>query len=741
MAAANAILVQLADVYREQLEALLMEFDTAWDKNRLAVEMKKLAKNSPLRLPALIEMIKIDLEKRWQTGQRLTVESYLKGFPELGTRDTVSPDLLQAEYEVRRQFGAGAELSDFAKRFPKRVDELRQLLEQTGASKKPGFSEKPGFSSPEPAQRRPDTIPPSPSTQSLPPTGATPVGLPEQFGHYRICKRLGQGGMGTVYLAHDTKLDRPVALKVPHFTSDDGPDILERFAREARAIATLSHPNICPVYEFDQINGIHYLAMEFIEGRPLSDYVQKDKPAPHRRVAAVVRKLALALEEAHQRKVIHRDLKPSNIMMNQRNEPVIMDFGLARRSRTIDARLTRNGDLLGTPAYMPPEQVKGDTQAMGPRSDIYSLGVILYELLTGRLPFDGQGMEVIGQVLTQEPEPPSKHRPDLDPKLDAICRKAMAKNPDDRYATMTELATALMAYLQPQSQPVATKKRVKNIAKPERKKADATVLSQTSFNVPLGVSVTPQGSARRPRDRRWLWIAAPAAAALVILGIVILIRTKDGNIKVKVNDPNAVVQVDGKQVHPDKPTPPPNKEAPPPNPLPTANPDPQPEPKPQPKPEPKPVQPPAADVWAQAKWARLTVSAKKPCFDKVDPVKVPKREGKDFKASSDKFLSAILTKPIGVGDSSLGSDGDGGMELTIYFPREAVDVWPKDNAPLKDANVWGSEFIRSRGKFLEFNLLLNGEPDASGIFNGKASGILAGGTTFQDAEFELKVLK
>ncbi len=360
--------------------------------------------------------------------------------------------------------------------------------------------------------------------------------------------------MGTVYLAHDTKLDRPVALKVPHFTSNDGPDILERFAREARAIATLSHPNICQVHEFDQVNGIHYLAMEYIEGKPLSDYVQKDKPASQRQVAAVVRKLALALEEAHQHKVIHRDLKPANIMMNQRNEPVIMDFGLARRSSTIDAQLTRNGDLLGTPAYMPPEQVKGDTQAMGPRSDIYSLGVILYELLTGRLPFDGPGLEVVGQVLTQEPEPPSTHRPDLDPKLDAICRKAMAKQPDDRDATMSELATALLAYLQPQSQPAATKQRKGNVPKQEPKQAVATVLSQTSFNVPLDVSVAPTGSARRPGHRRWLWIAAPAAAAaLLILGIVIWIRTKDGKIKVKVDDPNAVVQVNGTVFHPEKP--------------------------------------------------------------------------------------------------------------------------------------------------------------------------------------------
>ena len=139
--------------------------------------------------------------------------------------------------------------------------------------------------------------------------------------------------MGAVYLAHDTQLDRRVALKVPHFTPGDGPEVLDRFYREAKAAATLDHPNLCPVYDVGQIDGVHYLTMPYIEGKPLSEAIDPDRPTPPRQAAAVVRKLALALAEAHRRGVIHRDLKPSNIMASRHRELVIMDFGLARRDR------------------------------------------------------------------------------------------------------------------------------------------------------------------------------------------------------------------------------------------------------------------------------------------------------------------------------------------------------------------------------------------------------------------------
>ncbi len=258
--------------------------------------------------------------------------------------------------------------------------------------------------------------------------------------------------MGTVFLAMDTQLEREVALKIPQFESDDDHELLERFYREARAAATLNHPNLCPVHDVGEVDGIHYLTMAFIEGRSLSDLVRPGEPLAADEAVAIVQKLALGMAEAHEKGIVHRDLKPSNISMNQRGEPVVMDFGLARRNNSDDARLTKSGAVIGTPAYMPPEQIKGDFDAIGPCCDIYSLGVILYELLTGEIPFDGPIAAVLGQVLTQEPPPPSKFRPDLDPRLEVICLKMMAKQIEDRYGSMREAATALSDFLKNKGQ-------------------------------------------------------------------------------------------------------------------------------------------------------------------------------------------------------------------------------------------------------------------------------------------------
>src|SRR5260370_6246500 len=213
--------------------------------------------------------------------------------------------------------------------------------------------------------------------------------LPEQFGRYRILRKLGQGGMGTVYLAHDSQLQRRVALKVPHIDADAGPGVLQRFYREARSAATLNHPNICPVYDVGAHDDIPFLTMAYVEGQTLAAMIEDGQPLPERAAIRIASTLAQALYEAHSRGVIHRDLKPANVMMNPRNEPVVMDFGLARQANRGAARQTGAGAVIGTPAYMPPEQVRGEVDAMGPGCDIYSLGVILYQPLTGRVPFEG----------------------------------------------------------------------------------------------------------------------------------------------------------------------------------------------------------------------------------------------------------------------------------------------------------------------------------------------------------------
>jgi serine/threonine protein kinase len=273
-----------------------------------------------------------------------------------------------------------------------------------------------------------------------------PVSLPENLGRYRIVKPLGQGGMGAVYLAQDTELDRQVALKIPRITAQDGSGVLDRFYREARAAATLRHPNICPVFDIGESDGVPYLTMAYIEGKSLAQFV-RTKPLTQRQAATLVRKIALGLQEAHQRGVIHRDLKPANVMIDMRGEPIVMDFGLARRTGQNETRLTRDGSAIGTPAYMPPEQISTTTENMGPRCDIYSLGVMLYELLTGRLPFTGDAMAMLAQILTDDPPRPTSLQPDIDPALEGICLKAMAKKPEDRYASMGELAADLLEYL------------------------------------------------------------------------------------------------------------------------------------------------------------------------------------------------------------------------------------------------------------------------------------------------------
>jgi serine/threonine protein kinase len=264
----------------------------------------------------------------------------------------------------------------------------------------------------------------------------------DTFGRYQIVRLLGKGAMGAVYLAYDAQLQRHVALKTP--TLEGSPQMVGRFFREARAAAQLRSPYICPVHDVGQIGAIYYLSMAFIDGRPLSRVIAESNPGDGPDVAALAQKIARGMHKAHEQGIIHRDLKPDNIMVDTDGEPVIMDFGLARRVDD-DVRLTAAGRILGTPAYMSPEQVEGNPEKIGPGSDIYSLGVILYEMLTGRLPFRGSFTAVLRQVVGQEPPRPSAVNPALGEgsTLERICLRLLAKSPADRHASMAEVVQAL----------------------------------------------------------------------------------------------------------------------------------------------------------------------------------------------------------------------------------------------------------------------------------------------------------
>ncbi|OAI52211.1 hypothetical protein AYO47_06450 [Planctomyces sp. SCGC AG-212-M04] len=261
--------------------------------------------------------------------------------------------------------------------------------------------------------------------------------------------------MGDVYLAHDTQLSRKVALKVPKLIGADADELLERFYREAHLAATVRNPYLCPVYDVGEIGGIHYIAMAFIEGKPLSEIIKSSGKQKQRAALILVRKVAVALQEAHSAGIIHRDLKPANIMIDTRGEPVVMDFGLAFQADEDRARLTESGTILGSPAYMSPEQLDGSrkiTQA----SDQFSLGVVLYEMLTGELPFRGSISAIANQIVNGAPPSPSRLRPDLDPKIEQLCLKLLAKKPAARFPSMQDVAQSVATALKSESAPAQT---------------------------------------------------------------------------------------------------------------------------------------------------------------------------------------------------------------------------------------------------------------------------------------------
>jgi predicted Ser/Thr protein kinase len=301
------------------------------------------------------------------------------------------------------------------------------------------------------------------------------LALPCRFGDYELLEELGRGGMGVVYRARQVSLQREVAIKMILRGSLASRADLDRFRVEAEAAAKLDHPGIVPVYEVGDVEGRAYFSMKYIEGTTLAERLAEG-PLPPREAARILLEVSRAIHFAHEQGVLHRDLKPSNILLDRRGNAHVTDFGLAKQSGDA-ASLTRTGAVLGTPAYMAPEQAAGARGQVGPHSDVYSLGVILYAMLTGRPPFQAASpVDTVLMVLEQDPVPPRMLNPKADRDLEMIALRCLQKPTDLRYATAAALADDFQAYLNGESISAASGQFLQVIARWLRETHHAVVL-------------------------------------------------------------------------------------------------------------------------------------------------------------------------------------------------------------------------------------------------------------------------
>jgi tetratricopeptide (TPR) repeat protein len=395
---------------------------------------------------------------RWKAGDTVRVEDYLAAHPGLADDANALLELIFQEVLLREERGEVPQLEEYVDRFPSVLEKIRQRfsLDQKPAEQTAASGDVP--------------LNPSPTEKEAGAHPAPPGEFPRLEG-YEILSQLGRGGMGVVYKAWHVPLKRLVAVKMLRSPEDAEPHELTRFRQEAEAIARLHHPHIVQIHEVGEQHGRPYLTLEYVEGGSLADRLD-GTPWPARPAAELIQTLAQAIQHAHERGIIHRDLKPANVLLQKKDEggrmkdekmpsadssfilppssflPKITDFGLARVFIGGADSLTQSGQIMGTPSYVAPEQAGGRSRHVGPATDVYALGAILYELLTGRPPFKGETMlDTLQQVLYVEPVPPTQLQPKTPRDLETICLKCLRKDAGRRYASAADLVEDLRRFL------------------------------------------------------------------------------------------------------------------------------------------------------------------------------------------------------------------------------------------------------------------------------------------------------
>jgi hypothetical protein len=383
-------------------------------------------------------LVRAELKHHWQEGEQVRVEVYLERYPALGTDPDSLVELICTEVHLRESHGESPNLEEYLRRFPTVADQLQKRFTSSQE-----LSDGPLFET--------DALPTQPQTPSPRATSAEQVTLPggdrttaagrPYVDDYEILEELGQGGTGVVYKARDPTLGRVVALKILKTGPVVSADERERFGREMRAMALLDHPYIVPIYGDGEYCGRPYFTMKFIEGGSLAQHRQV--AGDLRRAVGLLEKVARAVQYLHERKVLHRDLKPANILLDPSGEPLVTDFSLVKFTDA-EIDLTQPGAVMGTAPYMAPEQANGQPERISVATDVWALGVILYELLTGRRPFTGPGREALARQITgSEPA----RLTGLPRPLESIVLKCLEKDPARRYASAGTLADDLNRWL------------------------------------------------------------------------------------------------------------------------------------------------------------------------------------------------------------------------------------------------------------------------------------------------------
>ncbi|HEY5335241.1 MAG TPA: Stk1 family PASTA domain-containing Ser/Thr kinase, partial [Mycobacteriales bacterium] len=347
-------------------------------------------------------------------------------------------------------------------------------------------------------------------------------------GRYELGDELGFGGMAEVFQARDTRLGRDVAVKVLRADLARDPTFLQRFQREAQAAANLNHANIVGVYDTGEQDGVPYIVMELVAGRTLRDVIAEDGRLLPRRALEIVGEICAALDYSHRQGIVHRDIKPANVMLTPTGDVKVMDFGIARAASASSATMTQTAQILGTAQYLSPEQARGEH--VDGRSDIYSTGCVLYELLTGVPPFQGESAVAVAyQHVREDPLPPSQIDPDLPATLDAVVLKALAKNPANRYHSAADFKSDVDR--------AAAGRKVE--ATPVLSERPTTALPPAS---PTTVLLRP-GDDDRGRRRSTAYVALAIAVLVVFVAVALLVKSLFHDTTSAIPVPNVVGQV------------------------------------------------------------------------------------------------------------------------------------------------------------------------------------------------------